>query len=66
MSKTIKLSEDLSVRVDDKTGGLILECLVKDDAAMVFLTAAECAMLRKFLNLRHAIIEAENSNEEDE
>ena len=66
MSKTIKLSEDLAVREESQSGGLILECLVKDDAAMVFLTSAECAMLRKFLNLRHAIIEAENSNEEDE
>ena len=45
------------MREDDKTGGLILECLVHDDAAYVFLIDQECATLRCYLNLRHEMIE---------
>ena len=65
MSRTIELSEDLAVREDDKTGGLILECLVHDDAAYVFLTAVECAALRRYLNLRHEMIEEAKRRERD-
>ena len=65
MTKTIELSEDLAVREDTNTGGLILECLVEDDAAYVFLTDQECAALRRYLNFRHEMIEEAKRRERD-
>ena len=65
VSRTIGLSEGLAVRENTNTGGLILECLVDDDAAMVFLTTQECAALRRYLNFHHEMIEEAKRRERD-